>query len=181
MDILQQAVSLLIKGEVIVIPVEGTYCYVADPFNELAVNKLIALRDAQKVKDQLIMLVGDLEDLHRFVGGFSDIEEQTIMQNWPGDSTICFEHIQQGVNPKLHYLANNNDDKDTKNTKKIALRIPSSDYILEVLHSVGQPLASIIVYNEQNVAKNRHDLAGIKNHILKVPNSLSGKLSNVLL
>jgi tRNA A37 threonylcarbamoyladenosine synthetase subunit TsaC/SUA5/YrdC len=179
MDILQQAVSLLIKGEVIVIPVEGTYCYVADPFNELAVNKLITLRDAQQVKDQPIMLVGDLEDLHRFVGGFSDIEEQTIMQNWPGDSTICFEHIQQGVNSKLHY--NSNNDKEIKNTKKIALRIPSSDYILEVLHSVGQPLASIIVYNEQMPAKNRHDLAGIENHILKVPNSLSGKLSNVLL
>lgn len=166
MNDLQQAVSLLIKGEVIVLPVEGSYCYVADPFNKLAVNKLMALK-AEYAKP--VLLVGDLDDLPRLVNGFSDTEEQAIVNNWPGDTTICFSQVQQGVDSKL-LLAN----------KKIALRVPSSDYVLEVLHAVGQPLASLVVYNANMPAKDRRDLLGIDNFILKIPNSLSGKLSNFI-
>jgi tRNA A37 threonylcarbamoyladenosine synthetase subunit TsaC/SUA5/YrdC len=169
MNDLQQAVGLLIKGEVIVLPVEGTYCYVADPFNEKAVNKLMLLQTQQKQKAQPIMLMGDFEDMPRFVNGFSDTEEQSIMQNWPSDKTICFSEVQMGVNPKLVY-----------SNKKIALRMPSSDYILEVLHAVGQPLASIVVYNENMPAKDKRDLYGIDNFILKLPMSLSGNESQVI-
>lgn len=169
MNDLQQAISLLIKGEVIVLPVEGTYCYVADPFNDEAVNKLIALKLAQKVNADPIMLVGDLEDLPRFIDSFSDTDEHTIMNNWPSDKTICFEHVQYGVNPKLKYKS-----------KKIAMRMPSSDYILEVLHAVGQPLASIVVYDEQMPAKDRRGLYGVDEFILKIPNSLSGKISEII-
>lgn len=169
MNDLQQAVGLLIKGEVIVLPVEGTYCYVADPFNEQAVNKLMLIQTGQKQKAQPIMLMGDFEDMPRFVNGFSDTEEQAIMQNWPSDKTICFSEVQMGVNPKLVYA-----------NKKIALRMPSSDYILEVLHAVGQPLASIVVYNENMPAKDKRDLYGIDNFILKLPMSLSGNESQIL-
>ena len=83
MNDLQQAVSLLIKGEVIVLPVEGTYCFVADPFNATAVEKLAAIALQQTVKQQPVMLVGDFEDLPRLVNGFSDTEEQNILNNWP--------------------------------------------------------------------------------------------------
>tara|TARA_Y100001960_G_C14770843_1_gene879914 strand:+ start:2851 stop:3354 length:504 start_codon:yes stop_codon:yes gene_type:complete len=166
MNDLQKAVSLLIKGEVIVLPVEGTYCYVADPFNETAVSKLMALK-SQHAKP--VMLIGDLEDLPRFVNGFSDTEEQAIMNNWPGEVTICFASIQQGVNTKLQY-----------GNKKIALRVPSSDYVLEVLHAVGQPLASLVVYNENMPAKDRRDLFGIDNFTLRIPNSLSGNIGETI-
>lgn len=166
MNDLQQAISLLIKGEVIVLPVEGTYCYVADPFNQDAVNKLSALTTE---KSKPIMLVGDLDDLPRFVNGFSDTEEQAIMNNWPSDVTICFASIQYGVNEKL-----------LRENKKIALRVPSSDYMLEVLHAVGQPLASLVIYNDNMPAKDRRDLFGIDNFILRLPSSLNGKVSEII-
>lgn len=169
MNNLQQAISLLIKGEVIVLPVEGTYCYVADPFNDIAVNKLIALQAGQKVKAQAVMLVGDLEDLPRFVNGFSDTEEQAIMNNWPSDITISFASVQQYVNKNL-LTAN----------KKVALRIPASEYMLEVLHGVGQPLASVVLYNESMPAKDKRDLYGIDEFILRLPSSLSGKISEII-
>lgn len=169
MNELQQAISLLIKGEVIVLPVEGTYCYVADPFNEQAVNKLMALQMQQKQSTVPVMLVGDLEDLPRFVSAFSDTEEQSIMNNWPSDVTICFSSVQKYVNSKLL----------TKD-KKVALRIPNSDYMLEVLHAVGQPLASVVLYNENMPGKDRRDLYGIDEFILKLPRSLSGKLSEII-
>jgi len=169
MNDLQQAISLLIKGEVIVLPVEGTYCYVADPFNPKAIDKLIALKTSQEVKTEAIMLVGDLEDLPRFVNGFSSIEEEKIMSNWPSDKTIVFNSVQMGVNDKLKYKG-----------KQMALRMPSSDYMLEVLHSVGQPLASVVVYDEQMPAKDKRNLYGIDNFILKLPMSLSGKVSEII-
>ena len=74
-----------------------------------------------------------------------------------------------GVNAKLKYKS-----------KSIALRMPSEAYILEVLHAVGQPLASLVVYNDQMPAKDRRDLLGIDNFILKLPMSLSGKESEVI-
>jgi tRNA A37 threonylcarbamoyladenosine synthetase subunit TsaC/SUA5/YrdC len=169
MNDLQQAVSLLIKGEVIVLPVEGTYCFVADPFNAAAVEKLAAIALQQTVKQQPVMLVGDFEDLPRLVNGFSDTEEQNILNNWPSDKTIVFSSVQMGVNAKLKYKS-----------KSIALRMPSEAYILEVLHAVGQPLASFVVYNDQMPAKDRRDLLGIDNFILKLPMSLSGKESEVI-
>lgn len=171
MNQLQQAISLLIKGDVIVLPVEGTYCFVADPFNAQAVEKLtaIALSQDVEVKPEPVILVGDIEDLPRLVNGFSDTEENNIMNNWPSDNTLLFNSVQLGFSPKLKFKGN-----------QIALRMPSTDYMLEVLHSVGQPLASFVVYNGQMPAKDKRDLYGIDNFILKLPTSLSGKESQII-
>lgn len=169
MNILEQAVSQIIKGEVIIAPVEGCYVFMCDPFNHLAINKcLLHVRQLQ-VQDHPVVLLGDLEDLPRLLSLVTAEEEQKIMQNWPGDKTISFSKPNELVNKKLLIAEN-----------KIALRLPSVDYILEILHAVGQPLLAFNVYKGLMPAKDKQDLYAFDLVTLKNARSLPGTVSEIL-
>lgn len=169
MSELSKAISLIIKGEVVVIPTEASYCYVVDPFNQKAVEKLKELKDLQNIDQEITILIGDLQDLTSLVESIDSKEEKKVMKYWPGENSIVFSYPSNILNKELLY----------KN-KNVLLRLPAEDFVLEVLHGVGQPLACINIYDEQVLIRNSLHFKNSEKHYLKVTQSLSGNLPNII-
>ena len=169
MNILEQAVGSIIRGEVIIAPAEGCYVFMCDPFNTLAVNKCLMHVRTLQVQDEPVILLGDLEDLPRLLNSVSSDEEQKVMNNWPGDANILFAEPNDFVNKKFLNKEN-----------QLALRLPAADYMLEILHAVGQPLLAFNIYKGQMPAKDKQDLYDFDLLTLKNARTLPGTISKTV-
>lgn len=169
MSDLSQAISHIIKGNVVIIPTECSYCYVADPFNKQAIDKLDIIKKSQQVAQEYSILIGDLEELTSLVQSVDSTEEDKIMQNWPGETTILLNYPSTILDKRLLY----------KN-KQVALRLPKEDFILEILHGVGQPLACFNTYDEERLIKDSLHFKNSDYFCLKILNSLSGNLPKII-
>lgn len=165
MNELAKIVSLIINGEVVIIPTEYAYVYACDPFNEEAITRLKTLNKSQEINQTPTILVGDLKDIPNLLQSFEPDEEQKAVKNWAGNVNIEFKHPSNWLNKELL-------SKD----KKATLRLPEQDYVLEILHSVGQPLATIDMYDETRLVRDSLALKNSKIPFLKTPHSLSGIL-----
>lgn len=168
MNELAKIVSLIINGEIVIIPTEYAYVYACDPFNEEAILKLKTLNDSQKINQTPTILVGDLKDIPNLLQSFEPDEEQKAVQHWAGNVNIEFRHPSAWLNKNLL-------SKD----KKVTLRLPEQDYVLEILHSVGQPLATIDMYYETRLVRDSLALKNSEITFLKTQNSLSGALPDI--
>ncbi|SVD19717.1 uncharacterized protein METZ01_LOCUS372571, partial [marine metagenome] len=81
---LQQALIELELGGVIAFPTEGVWGMGCDPENELAVKKLISLKE-RSVEKGLILVGGSLEQMEKYVDILK--YKSRLMTKWPGAHT----------------------------------------------------------------------------------------------
>ncbi len=123
------AVTALKDGYVIVAPLEHSYAIIADAFLHDAVRAMHVLRaDALGVAAQVaIANLGSIDGIARNISA----EARLLMQNfWPGLLSLNLKP-QAGLNWDLG---------DGNSLDQISVRIPNSEFILEVLKKSG-PLA----------------------------------------
>jgi len=123
------AVAALKDGYVIVAPLEHSYALIADAFFHDAVRALHVLRgDALGVAAQVaIASHGSIDGIARSISA----DARTLMENfWPGLLSLNLKP-QAGLNWDLG---------DGNTLDQISVRIPKSEFILEVLKKSG-PLA----------------------------------------
>lgn len=83
------AAQLLREGQVIAYPTEAVYGLGCDPANEIAVRKILALKDRHESAG-LVLIAGDYSHIRPWV---ADVDEALIdkaMQTWPGPVTWLF-------------------------------------------------------------------------------------------
>jgi len=120
------AVAALKDGYVIVVPLEHSYALMADAFMHDAVRAMHALRgDALGVAAQVAIASRDsIDGIAREISA----EARLLMQNfWPGLLSLNFKP-QAGLNWDLG---------DGNSLDQISVRIPDSQFILEVLKKSG--------------------------------------------
>ena len=81
---LQQALIELELGGVIAFPTEGVWGIGCDPENELAVKKLIDLKE-RSVEKGLILVGGSLEQMEKYIDILK--YKSRLMTKWPGAHT----------------------------------------------------------------------------------------------
>ncbi len=127
-------VKALKAGEVCAAPAEGVYGYVADPFNEDALDKLIALkqRDASK---GLIVLIPNTEQLkHLCPRNLPTAAQIAITAYWNTTVTQPTTLILPALKTLPIQL--------TGGKGTIAVRCPSVPYMREYLEAFNGPLVS---------------------------------------
>ena len=86
-------VRCLKSGSIIAYPTEGVYGLGCDPFNELAVKKLLALKQ-RLVEKGLILISSDWSQVQHLTQPIAEKQLQAIFTTWPGPVTWVFPASQ---------------------------------------------------------------------------------------
>lgn len=81
--------ALLKTGKIIAYPTEAVFGLGCDPFNQAAVERLIALKQRPESKG-FIVLVSNWLQLQSLIGSVSDAQLQRVRATWPGPVTWIF-------------------------------------------------------------------------------------------
>jgi L-threonylcarbamoyladenylate synthase len=84
-----EARQLLADGKIIAYPTESVYGLGCDPFNQLAVEKIIALKQRPSSKG-FIILIADWSQLMPFIGEVPEHRFDVVRATWPGPVTWVF-------------------------------------------------------------------------------------------
>ncbi|MGB3393545.1 MAG: Sua5/YciO/YrdC/YwlC family protein [Stenotrophomonas sp.] len=84
----QNALPVLRAGGVIAYPTEAVWGLGCDPTNEVAVMKLLALKQ-RPVEKGMILVAADVAQLHGWVrlDALADDRRQAVLDSWPGANT----------------------------------------------------------------------------------------------
>ena len=142
------------KGGVIVLPIEGSYVYVADAFNSNAVKKIHQLRGASEGTAAGVT-IGKIETLVGIGNNIPDEILKVARKFWPGLLTI---YIQP--NSSLAW-----DLGDGGELGEFAVRIPNSDLLIELAKNIG-PLATASAANSGlGAARNLDEVGALAGEI----------------
>jgi len=120
---------LLKQGGVIAYPTEAVWGLGCDPFNEQAVYRLLALKQ-REVKQGLILVAADVQQLAPFLRGISEQQRQQLMASWPG--------------PVTWLVADNGKAPDwiRGQHSSVALRVVDHPIVVGLCRAFGGPLVS---------------------------------------
>lgn len=79
--------KILADGGIIAYPTEAVYGLGCDPFNETAVNKLLAIKQRSVTKG-LILIAADFSQIENLIMPVPNLDE--IKKTWPGPNTWVF-------------------------------------------------------------------------------------------
>jgi len=86
---IDKARELILAGDVIAYPTEAIYGLGCDPFNQQAVEALLALKQ-RSVSKGLIILVSTWEQVWPLIGDVPEARLEAVKQTWPGPVTWIF-------------------------------------------------------------------------------------------
>jgi L-threonylcarbamoyladenylate synthase len=81
-----QAARVLQDGGVIAYPTEAVWGLGCDPFNEKAVNRLLALKK-RPVEKGVILVASSVEQIAPLFDPLTDSEKEKLLATWPGPNT----------------------------------------------------------------------------------------------
>ena len=86
---IEEARELLNEGKIIAYPTEGVYGLGCDPYNQAAVEKLLALKQRPASKG-LIILIAEWSQLAPLINSVPDDRLEIVRSSWPGPVTWIF-------------------------------------------------------------------------------------------
>ena len=86
---LNQALLDIQEGQVLAYPTEAVYGLGCDPFNQTAVERILALK-GRPLQQGLIVLIADWPQLFSLIGDVSITRLEAIKETWPGPVTWVF-------------------------------------------------------------------------------------------
>lgn len=125
---LKQAIKLLKKGGVGVIPTDTIYGLLGSALKEDTVERIYKLRKRQKDKP-MIILISSLSDLEYFNIKLSPKQRKLLKKIWPNPVSVVLSCPYK----KFYYLH--------RGTKSIAFRIPSNISLINLLKITGPLVA----------------------------------------
>lgn len=125
-----QAIEYLLQGGVVAFPTETVYGLGAIATNEQAVAKIFAAK-GRPSDNPLIVHVGTIEEIERYVTHIPPAAQKCMDAFWPGPLTLVLQ-------AKPNTLANN----VTAGLSTVGLRMPDHPVALALLQQLGQPLAA---------------------------------------
>lgn len=91
---LRQAARAVEAGGVIAYPTEAVWGLGCDPWDALAVQRLLALKD-RPVEKGLILIAGCIDDFAFLLDGLPAEQRTQLAQSWPGPNTWLVPHHGQ--------------------------------------------------------------------------------------
>lgn len=125
-----QAVDNLKHGQVVAFPTETVYGLGAIATNEEAVKKIFAAK-GRPADNPLIVHIGDMNELPKYVEHVSENVRACIQAFWPGPLTIVLKAKPNIFAPSV-----------TAGLQTVGIRMPDHPVALKLLQMLGQPLAA---------------------------------------
>ena len=126
---LNEAVTQLRRGGVIAYPTEGVWGIGCDPFDERAVNRLLAIK-RRPVDKGLILVAGNIAQLTPFLRGLEADQLARLEGSWPGPFTWLVP--DNGTAPA--WIRGDHD--------AVALRVSNHPQVVELCRAFGGPIVS---------------------------------------
>lgn len=153
---IEQAVSIIEKGGIVIYPTDSVYSMGCDLMNKRAIEKLAQLKGIKLKKAQFSIICNDLSDLSDYTKGFSRATFKLLNKNLPGPFTFILEASNQL--PKLF---------DT-NRKSIGIRIPNNNILQEITATLGRPIVTTSIHDEDEIMEYSTDPELIKERYEKL-------------
>lgn len=130
---IRRGVTALRQGEVIAYPTEGVWGLGCDPFNEVAVMQLLALKQ-RPVNKGLILVASDIEQFSPLLASLDATQQQALQNSWPGPNTWLVP--DQGMIPEWapYWITGTADT--------VALRVSAHPVVRELCNHFGGPIVS---------------------------------------
>ena len=142
------------KGGVLVLPMEGSYIYLADAFNITAVQKIHELRGDEPGTSCAVAL-GKAETLNGITPALSQELSLLIKKYWPGPLTLLVP-----PNPALNW-----DLGDHGDLGEFAVRIPNSFLIQDLAKNIGPLAFASAAHNGRGAARDLGEVSAIGDEI----------------
>ncbi len=128
-EIIEKAVSLLNKGEIIAFPTDTVYGVGGDIFSEEAINRIYRLKKRPANKP-INALISSEDQLKMIVESIPNDARSIIEKFWPGPLTIILKKKTDV------------SDKATSSLNTIGVRMPNNRIALEIIRKFEKPLAT---------------------------------------
>ncbi|MBU2020058.1 MAG: threonylcarbamoyl-AMP synthase [Bacteroidetes bacterium] len=136
--LIDHAVQLLRSGEIIIIPTDTVYALVCDLKNKKAMSNMAHLKGEKLSKVHFSVMCHDLSNLSDYVKQIDRPTYKLLRQNLPGPFTFIL-NANHDV-PRLF---------DSKK-REIGIRIPDNKIALEIIESLGNPIACTSLHNDED-------------------------------
>lgn len=127
-SIIDEAVSVLKNGGIVMHPTDTCYGLAVDIFNEEALQKLYLLKKMDKFKPVSI-IVSSIEDARQW-GEIDEKAEDLMRRFWPGPYTFL---VQRKNTLPMFF---------NKGIDKVGLRNPDSPNLIEIVNKFGHPVTT---------------------------------------
>jgi tRNA threonylcarbamoyl adenosine modification protein (Sua5/YciO/YrdC/YwlC family) len=135
----REAVKILQKGGVIVIPTDTVYSFASILGNSKGFDRIARIRGIRPNKAHFSLLCKDLSDLSQYTRPVANEVFKLMKRALPGPFTFI---LQAGGNvPKLF----------RSSKKSIGIRIPDNKVALAILREIGIPLVVSSVHDEDHI------------------------------
>lgn len=126
---LAEAIALLKRGEVVAIPTETVYGLAADASNDLALQKIYALKQ-RPANNPLIIHLSGADQVRQFAAEFPPLAQKMAQAFWPGPFTLVVK-----AKPSVSSVVRAGEPT-------VALRVPALPLSLQLLQESGLALAA---------------------------------------
>ena len=136
---INQVISILRKGGVIIYPTDTVYSMACDLLNRRAVEKMALLKGIKVEKINFSLICHDLRNISDYTMQFSNSTYKLLNRALPGAYTFILN-------------ANNQVPKLFKSNKKtIGIRIPDNNIARTIVRELGNPLLSTSVHDDDEI------------------------------
>lgn len=136
---INQVVSILQKGGVIIYPTDTVYSMACDLNNRRAVEKMAQLKGVKVDKINFSLVCYDLSHISDYTVQFSNATYKLMKRALPGPYTFIL-NANTSV-PKLF----------KSNKKTIGIRVPDNNISREIVNKLGNPLLSTSVHSDDEI------------------------------
>ena len=144
-DIIEQAVACVQAGEVLAIPTDSFYGLAVNPFNQVALERLMHIKGERSHKP-FPVLIGDPSQLDQLVTHISQIASALMQHFWPGLLTLVLP-AQAHLSPIM-----------TGENAIIGVRQPNDARLCELLKQTGPVTGTSANRTGQPSARSVEDL-----------------------
>lgn len=136
--LINQAATILKKGGIIIFPTDTVYSMGCDLTNKKALEKLSKLKEVKLKKANFSIICNDLSNLSDYVKQIDRPTFKLLKHNLPGPFTF----ILNATNSVAKIFEGNK--------KEIGIRIPDNSIILKIVETLGNPIATTSLHNEDD-------------------------------
>ena len=137
--LVQQVVSVLEKGGIIIYPTDTVYGIGCDITNPKAIEKIYKIRGLDPKKAHLSFICYDLTDISQYTKPFNTKIFRIVKRALPGPYTFIFNETTKV--PKLL----------SSKKKTVGIRVPDNNIIREIVKQLGRPIVTTSIRDDDEI------------------------------
>ncbi|MGB7393181.1 MAG: L-threonylcarbamoyladenylate synthase [Pricia sp.] len=137
-DAVKVITDTLRKGGLVIYPTDTVYGLGCDITNSRALEKIARIKGVKLAKANWSFICADLSNLSDYVRQIDTATFKILKRALPGPYTFVLP-------------GNNNVPKDFKKKKTVGIRVPDNNIAKALVESLGNPIVSTSIYDEDEV------------------------------